>query len=138
WAPAATTRRPSSPSSSSASGPSVLHPHLRTRYSRVARHFSHFRRHTQHDTHPCRGKRIRSVACGEQHSMAVGETGDVYVWGRAKEGQLGNGERKAANALKPVRVEGLRHERVVAGVCGYNHCLAVTVGGKLYQWGMLH
>lgn len=85
-----------------------------------------------------RGKRIRSVACGEQHSMAVGETGDVYVWGRAKEGQLGNGERKAANALKPVRVEGLRHERVVAGVCGYNHCLAVTVGGKLYQWGMLH
>jgi hypothetical protein len=70
--------------------------------------------------------------------MAVGETGDVYVWGRAKEGQLGNGERKAANALKPVRVEGLRHERVVAGVCGYNHCLAVTVGGKLYQWGMLH
>lgn len=84
-----------------------------------------------------RGKRIRSVACGEHHSMAVGETGDVYVWGRAKEGQLGNGEVKP-NALKPVRVEELRHERVIGGACGYYHCLAVTASGQLYQWGKLH
>lgn len=69
--------------------------------------------------------------------MAVGETGDVYTWGRAKEGQLGNGEVRN-NALKPVRVEGLRHERVVNGTCGYYHCLAITASGRLYQWGKLH
>jgi len=68
--------------------------------------------------------------------MAVSETGDVYVWGRAKEGQLGNGEVKGAP--KPVRVAALRHERVIGGACGYYHCLAFTAGGKLYQWGKLH
>jgi hypothetical protein len=27
---------------------------------------------------------------------------------------------------------------VVGAACGYYHCLAYTVGGKLYQWGKLH
>ncbi len=27
----------------------------------------------------------RSVCCGEQHSLAVAEMGDVFVWGRGRE-----------------------------------------------------
>ncbi|CAM9445332.1 unnamed protein product, partial [Sphacelaria rigidula] len=32
------------------------------------------------------------VACGEHHSLVVTQWGDVYSFGRGKEGQLGNGE----------------------------------------------
>jgi alpha-tubulin suppressor-like RCC1 family protein len=39
-----------------------------------------------------KGKNIIQVSCGDYHSMALSEQGDLYVWGRGREGQLGNGE----------------------------------------------
>ena len=57
------------------------------------------------------------------------EFGDVYVWGRGKEGQLGNGIRE--NMSTPQLVSALKHERVTDAECGYYHCVALT--GKYYR-----
>jgi alpha-tubulin suppressor-like RCC1 family protein len=36
---------------------------------------------------------VRMIACGSCHSMALTTDGLVWMWGRGKEGQLGNGQR---------------------------------------------
>eukprot|EP01118_Nematostelium_gracile_P013110 TRINITY_DN4908_c0_g1_i1.p1 TRINITY_DN4908_c0_g1~~TRINITY_DN4908_c0_g1_i1.p1 ORF type:complete len:793 (-),score=171.07 TRINITY_DN4908_c0_g1_i1:23-2269(-) len=82
-----------------------------------------------------KGKKIMSVVCGEQHSMAIAELGDVYVWGRGREGQIGNGERMDSNL--PVQVKELRHQRIIQADCGSHHCIALTATGIAYTWGKL-
>ena len=34
---------------------------------------------------------VVQVCCGQQHSMALTEAGQVYMWGSNNRGQLGNG-----------------------------------------------
>lgn len=63
--------------------------------------------------------------------------GDVYVWGRGREGQHGNGKRHHIT-LAPVRVAALDSERVAKVVAGTRHCVAITHEGNVYLWGMLH
>jgi alpha-tubulin suppressor-like RCC1 family protein len=80
-----------------------------------------------------KGKKIINVKCGEMHSIAVGEYGDVFSWGRGREGQLGHGTRD--NLSLPQRVEALRHEKVVSAACGNYHSMALTdTGKKLYMY----
>jgi regulator of chromosome condensation len=145
-----------------------------------------------------KGKRIARVRCGEQTSMAISELGDVWMWGRGREGQLAQGDVNSCtsvsnrnaphhhktpaspstsppngtsamsvspplthhlysssasiasstsssrslssrcNSALPVRVEGLRHERIVDGSCGSQHCIAISDTGRVYTWGKLH
>jgi alpha-tubulin suppressor-like RCC1 family protein len=64
------------------------------------------------------------------------EYGDLWAWGRGREGQLGQGSR--LNSFVPLRVEALKHERIVHADCGNQHCIAVTDTGKVYVWGRLY
>ncbi|KAK5578203.1 hypothetical protein RB653_003156 [Dictyostelium firmibasis] len=89
------------------------------------------------------GKRIIQSVSGESHSLAVSRFGDVYSWGRSKEGQLGigqgnGGSEKIMFISKPTLVKTLQHERIIKVACGNFHSLALTDMGKLYEWGQLH
>lgn len=83
-----------------------------------------------------KGKSIVDVQCGEEFSIALSDMGDVYTWGRGKEGQLGHGHRE--NLTEPTRVDGLKHEIVVQIAAGSQHCLVLTKSGKVFTWGSLH
>eukprot|EP01132_Coremiostelium_polycephalum_P007415 gene7415-9116_t len=83
-----------------------------------------------------KGKRITQVSCGESHSLAITHFGDIYSWGRGKEGQLGNGEKPLKSGAQLIK--SLAHERVTKVACGNFHSLAVTNDGKVYEWGQLH
>ena len=48
--------------------------------------------------------RVRSVACGTDHTVVVCANGAVYCFGRGQAGQLGTGDRK--DRLEPVAVAG--------------------------------
>ena len=104
-----------------------------------------------------RGTSIKQISAGAHHSMAVTELGDVYIWGRATEGQWGNGMRTATpleeDATKrapqlgapqkcatanPTRVHSLRHERISQVQAGNFHSLALTIDGRLYEFGRLY
>ena len=52
------------------------------------------------------------VGCGELHSLAVDDLGNVYAWGRNREGQCGQGTLTVA-VPAPQRVTALAHERIV-------------------------
>jgi alpha-tubulin suppressor-like RCC1 family protein len=75
--------------------------------------------------------KIVAVAAGGNHSMALTDKGQVWVWGYNGCGQLGDGT--TTNYHRPVVVRGL--EGVIAIAAGDNHCLALLDDGRVFGWG---
>ena len=73
-----------------------------------------------------------SIATGDAHTLILTESGDVYSFGRGKEGQLGHNERSSDK--NPKLIEGLRHETVTSIACGSITSFAITAAGRIYQW----
>ena len=46
--------------------------------------------------------KIKQVACGDVHSLALDYDGNLYIWGSNKQGQLGNGNYR--NIKKPYKL----------------------------------
>ena len=67
---------------------------------------------------------IAAVACGQHHSMALSDWGDVYAWGRGSEGQLGSG--RLETSVVPRYVHGLKGHFVDAIAAGYLFSAAVS------------
>jgi alpha-tubulin suppressor-like RCC1 family protein len=77
------------------------------------------------------GVRVRSVATGWFHRLALGWDGRVYSWGRNENGHLGQGDRLTKPA--PALVEGLEGVRGIA--VAFELSLAVTQSGTVFWWG---
>jgi hypothetical protein len=77
------------------------------------------------------GVRVRSVAAGDCHSLALGWDGRVYSWGENGYGQLGQGDRLTKPA--PALVEGLEGVRSIAAAA--YHSLAATQTGAVFRLG---
>ena len=67
--------------------------------------------------------KIVQVSCGEFHSMALSDKGDIYTWGMGFEGQLGlNSQYKVASS--PRYLNFFYRKPVKFVTCGYNYSLA--------------
>ena len=80
---------------------------------------------------------IVQVAAGGSHSAAVTKDGDLYMWGRNDDGQLGiyTSERKNAPVLVNNSTTALPEKSVKYVALGYYHSAAITKDGSLYMWG---
>uniref|UniRef100_T1IUG2 X-linked retinitis pigmentosa GTPase regulator n=1 Tax=Strigamia maritima TaxID=126957 RepID=T1IUG2_STRMM len=76
---------------------------------------------------------ITEIACGDDHTAAITETGRVFMFGNNDLGQLGQGFPNCA--IKPTCIKGLKHEKVVKIACGKNHTIALTESGNFYGFG---
>ncbi|XP_043702466.1 RCC1 and BTB domain-containing protein 1 [Telopea speciosissima] len=80
--------------------------------------------------------KIIRVSCGEYHTAAISEIGDVYTWGLGNMGQLGHCSLQSGDKeLLPRRVVALEGIMVKDIACGGVHTCAVTIKGTLYAWG---
>lgn len=80
------------------------------------------------------GVKVRTVAGGWRHTLALDTDGGVWAWGWNKFGQLGLGGSEDANS--PARVGGAMAAakgRLLAS--GWKHSLAVDEAGACYAWG---
>ena len=85
---------------------------------------------------------VRQIATGEDHCVALSNSGIVWTWGSGARGQLGHGwPSKESGKSKfsvlshtPRRVESLRRT-VVEVACGAYHSVALVNAGSLYTWG---
>ncbi|GJM95875.1 hypothetical protein PR202_ga12658 [Eleusine coracana subsp. coracana] len=83
--------------------------------------------------------KIVRVSCGEYHTAAISENGEVYTWGLGSMGQLGHCSLQSADKeLIPRRVVALDGIIVQDVSCGGVHSCAVTQDGALYAWGGGH
>jgi alpha-tubulin suppressor-like RCC1 family protein len=81
-----------------------------------------------------KGTRVRSMAAGGDHALALTTTGKLFAWGANGSGQLGNGRVNSA-ADRPVRVRLPAAVKVTAIAAGLNHSLALTSTGRILAWG---
>jgi alpha-tubulin suppressor-like RCC1 family protein len=78
-------------------------------------------------------KQIIDICCGERHSLALTNSGEVYAWGDNELGQIGNGKCSGCQ-FKPIKVNGI-DEKVIMISCGYYHSMALTESGRVLSWG---
>ncbi|KAG1696360.1 hypothetical protein DVH05_018491 [Phytophthora capsici] len=87
-----------------------------------------------------RNQVIVDFSAGERHSLALNEFGQVFAWGRGREGQLGLGDVAGVTGAVslPRRVgHALAGQLVTKISCGESHSLALTVSGDVFMWGLL-
>ncbi|XP_035479166.1 RCC1 and BTB domain-containing protein 1 [Scophthalmus maximus] len=80
-----------------------------------------------------KNKRVKEVACGSHHSMALTQEGEVFAWGYNNCGQIGSGS--TANQSYPRKVTSLQGRNVVGIVCGQTSSMALVDNGEVYSWG---
>ena len=92
-----------------------------------------------------RGKKVKQVACGSWHSLAVTQNFELHAWGATRAGRCGFADTSGLpfdenGPYQPVprRVNdgGLRDRKVAVAACGSWHSLAATCEGELYAWGV--
>jgi len=69
------------------------------------------------------------VACGNGHTACITDKGELYLFGRGREGQLGREgmiESAASNRLIPTKVESLSKKRSVQVALGDYHTLVLA------------
>ncbi|KAL0450427.1 UNVERIFIED_CONTAM: PH, RCC1 and FYVE domains-containing protein 1 [Sesamum latifolium] len=80
--------------------------------------------------------KIVQVSCGEYHTAAISEEGEVYTWGLGSMGQLGHCSLQSGDKeLLPRRVVALDGIAIKDIACGGVHTCALTEKGALYAWG---
>jgi alpha-tubulin suppressor-like RCC1 family protein len=73
---------------------------------------------------------IKAIAVGSNHSIALDESGHVYLWGHNEYGQLGDGT--IIEHLTPVAIPLVD---VISIAAGFDHTLAMTSAGEVWGWG---
>ena len=73
------------------------------------------------------------ISSGVTHSAALTDSGQIYVWGCGREGQLGLGHLNSPRA--PHCVEALLGHNVVQIECGEYHMVVLTDSNVVFSWG---
>jgi hypothetical protein len=76
---------------------------------------------------------IIDIKCGAFHTLVLTSSGEVYAWGVNSMGQIGIDYLD--ENLTPAKVIGFECEKIHMISCGYQHSLALTVGGRVFSWG---
>lgn len=82
------------------------------------------------------GVRLVQIAAGGMHSLALGDNGRVYAWGRNDFGQLGI--LTSNDSSEPVEVDRTAippQTLIVQIAAGWQHSFALGSDGTLYGWG---
>lgn len=70
------------------------------------------------------GKGIEHLDCGDYNSMVATESGEVYMWGRGQEGQMGNG--MGEDVLSPIQHPAFNGNSLITLSLGWGHGAAIT------------
>ncbi|XP_071543496.1 secretion-regulating guanine nucleotide exchange factor [Panulirus ornatus] len=81
------------------------------------------------------GHQITGAACGWAHSIALSQSGQVWVWGSNSHGQLGLPKDEVPFTSLPICLD---LTNVVSVSAGLRHTAAATRDGRAYTWGQGH
>ncbi|KAM7156639.1 putative E3 ubiquitin-protein ligase HERC6 isoform 4-T4 [Molossus nigricans] len=80
------------------------------------------------------GIKIIQVSCGDYHSLALSEDGQVFSWGKNNLGQLGLGNEFCSQE-SPQRVRSLEGIPLAQVAAGGAHSFALSLSGTSFGWG---
>jgi alpha-tubulin suppressor-like RCC1 family protein len=78
--------------------------------------------------------KFRDMSAGENHTCGVADTGNVYCWGVAEHGRMGN---RSISLFESTPVQAVRTGNVpfASVVAGDNHSCALDASGAAHCWG---
>jgi RCC1 and BTB domain-containing protein len=80
---------------------------------------------------------VVKIGCGDFHSAALTEKGDLYTWGGGgyhfNKGQLGHGHLNDVES--PEAIKAFKDKAILTFSCGGYHMMAVTMENEVYSWG---
>jgi alpha-tubulin suppressor-like RCC1 family protein len=79
------------------------------------------------------GVNAKQVSSGRSHTAVCTEDGQMYTFGKGKEGQLGHGDTE--DKYSPALVQALVGKHITQVQCGYAHTMALTSSGYVFIWG---
>lgn len=74
-----------------------------------------------------------SIVCGGYHTFCLTQSGDYYVWGKNRFGQLGLGDE--SNRLSPTKFRLPTNEQITFVSCGAHHSIYITQTMDCYVCG---
>uniref|UniRef100_A0A7N0U0P0 RCC1-like domain-containing protein n=1 Tax=Kalanchoe fedtschenkoi TaxID=63787 RepID=A0A7N0U0P0_KALFE len=80
-------------------------------------------------------KEIIQIAAGYHHSAAISADGELYLWGKNLNGQLGLGKKSENIVFTPTKVDCLNGITIRMVALGSEHSIAVTDNGEALSWG---
>ncbi|XP_027073361.2 ultraviolet-B receptor UVR8 isoform X1 [Coffea arabica] len=80
-------------------------------------------------------KEVVKISAGYHHSSAITVDGELYMWGKNSDGQLGLGKKAAKLVTLPSKVECLNGVSIKIASLGSEHSVAVTDKGEALSWG---
>ncbi|KAA0721995.1 putative E3 ubiquitin-protein ligase HERC4 [Triplophysa tibetana] len=79
-------------------------------------------------------RHVIQISCGDQHSMALTQEGQVFVWGKNSHGQLGLGEGRSGSQT-PQHVQCLDGVPLAQISAGGDHSFVLSLSGVVLGWG---
>ncbi|XP_067297061.1 E3 ISG15--protein ligase HERC5 [Pseudorasbora parva] len=79
-------------------------------------------------------RQVIQIACGDQHSMALTNDGQLFVWGNSSRGQLGL-RKDHPGSLSAERVESLCGVPLAQISAGGDHSFVLSLSGVVFGWG---
>lgn len=77
---------------------------------------------------------VRSISCGDCHTVAITKDSELYMWGRNAKYELSI-DADFQDSYVPEKFD-LDGVQVQSASCGQDFTIALTIKGKLYSWGM--
>ncbi|KAG7201545.1 hypothetical protein KM043_004295 [Ampulex compressa] len=77
---------------------------------------------------------IREVACGQHHTIAITEEGDLFVFGDNKHGQLGSSPEKYPRIWSPLKLTNIEFGPTTRMYSGWTHTVALN-DSEIFSWG---
>ena len=81
------------------------------------------------------GVKPKQIASSGHHSMAIGDDGEFYAWGRNSNGQLGTGTSDYDHHYAPQKIILPNGVKPLKIACGESFSMAICTDGELYTWG---
>ena len=76
---------------------------------------------------------VKTVACGQSHSLAIDVEGNLHAWGAGKNGQLGTSRSVPYEPLPKMVSFKYALDQVA---CGDQHSAAIDDRGRVFTWGL--
>jgi len=81
------------------------------------------------------GGPAKTVACGQNHTVAITMSDEAFAWGLGKYGQLGNGRTRTCRQATPVTCDDPEFKGLLSVSCGDRHTCFVTRSGRIFTCG---
>jgi E3 ubiquitin-protein ligase HERC3 len=76
---------------------------------------------------------IVKIECGDFHSLALTDKGQLYSWGTGEKGECGH--ERFEDCEVPKRIRYFESREIIDVVAGKHHTLALTSNNEVFAWG---